>query len=403
MLIFGGMALAFFAFLDANQLSRPAGTELETSAAAESGTPVPEVGLTDGTHVSVGKQEVLLNDNDLGLRSMPTAGIAMIENRPGHVRLLLGAGNKTYLLQGADLKHLNALPRLVLEPGEPGAFDNAAANVFAVVRSGSLFYAFYQASDAEGLPAATLAGFSGFYLGIGLAESDDNGYTWVKKGQIIKCAKPKDWAATPKQGGRGIGQPGGLADASGRHFYIYYSDLSTSQGGYGGQINIARCSLDDGPPLPGNWKKYCNGAFTEPGISGRETPIIDVHSTGHSAAWYGRPTYSKSMGKYVMVFTVGQTHEWEAGLPPRTSGIYLTMSDDLIKWSEQFKLVSGYTQRVLGKPIILGPTIVFDQDDKTTGWLTYGYSPKYSTETLSNLGTPVYLVARRITFARTGH
>ena len=104
-----------------------------------------------------------------------------------------------------------------------------------------------------------------------------------------------------------------------------------------------------------------------------------------------------------MVFTVGQTHEWEAGLPPRTGGIYLTMSDDLIKWSEQFKLVSGYTQRVLGKPIILGPTIVFDQDDKTTGWLTYGYSPKYSTETLSNLGTPVYLVARRITFARTGH
>jgi hypothetical protein len=397
MLIVGGMTLVVFAFLDANQLSQPASTELQTSAAVESGTPIPEIMLTDGTRVSVGKQEVLLNDNDLGLRSMPMAGIAVIENRPGRVRLLLGAGNKTYLLEGVDLRHLNALPRLVLGPGEPGTFDNAAANVFAVVKSGSIFYAFYQASDGEGLPAATLTGYSGFYLSIGLAESDDHGYTWVKKGQIIKCEKPKEWAATPQQGARGIGQPGGLADTSGKHFYIYYTDLSTSRAG---QINVARCSLDDGPPLPGNWKKYYNGAFTEPAIGGRETPIIDVYSSGHSAAWYGRPAYSKSMGKYVMVFSVNQAQEWEGGLPPRTSGIYLTVSDDLIKWSEQFKLISGYTQRVLGKPIVTCPTIAFDQDDKASGWLTYGYSLKYSIETLGNLGTPIYLVGRRIAFER---
>jgi hypothetical protein len=85
-------------------------------------------------------------------------------------------------------------------------------------------------------------------------------------------------------------------------------------------------------------------------------------------------------------------------LPPRTSGIYLRVSDDLIKWSQQFKLLSSYTQRVLGKSIVLGPTIVFDPDDQASGWLTYGYSPKYTTETLSNLGTPIYLVGRRITF-----
>ena len=125
-------------------------------------------------------------------------------------------------------------------------YRNAAADVFAVVKSGLIFYAFYQASDGEGLPAATLTGYSGFYLSIGLAESDDNGYTWVKKGQIIKCQKPKEWAATPQQGVRGIGQPGGLADTSGKRFYIYYTDLSTSRAG---QINVARCSLDDGPPL----------------------------------------------------------------------------------------------------------------------------------------------------------
>jgi hypothetical protein len=400
MLIIGGTTLVVSALLDANQTSKPLSAEVQSLVApAESGTPVPEIVLTDGTRVLLGEQQVLLNDQDLGLRSMPAAGIAVIENRPGRIRFLLGAGNKTYLLEGVDLKHLNALPRLVLGPGEPGTFDNAAADVFAVVQAGSKFYAFYQASDSEGLPAATFTGYSGFYLSIGLAESDDNGYTWVKRGQIIKCAKPKEWAANPQQGGRGIGWGGGLADASGKHFYIYYTDLSTSRAP-AGQINVARCSLEDGPPLSGNWKKYYNGAFTEPGIGGQETPILDVYSNDHSGAWYGRPTYSQFMGKYLMVFAVNQPREWQAGSPPRISGIYLSVSDDLIKWSEQFKLISGYTQRVLGKPIVLGPTMVFEQGDKVSAWLTYGYSPRYSTETLSNLGTPIYLVGRKISFER---
>ena|SRR5271165_5351689 len=121
---------------------------------------------------------------ELGLQSMPE-GIGVIENRSGRVRLLLGAGYSTYLVEGTDLKHLTSLPRLVLGPGEPGEFDNGAAQVFAVVRSNSRLYAFYQAQDSEGLPANTLFGVSGFYLSIGLAESDDDGYTWAKKGQII--------------------------------------------------------------------------------------------------------------------------------------------------------------------------------------------------------------------------
>jgi hypothetical protein len=106
------------------------------------------------------------------------------------------------------------------------------------------------------------------------------------------------------------------------------------------------------------------------------------------------------MGKYIMVFEVNQPREWEAGVAPQISGIYLAVSDDLIKWSEQFKLLSSYAQRVLGKSIVVAPTIVFDQDDKASGWLTYGYSPKYTSEALLNLGTPTYLVGRRITFEK---
>jgi hypothetical protein len=399
--IVAGMALVVSVFLDANQKAKSPNSELPSTArAAESSTPIPEITLTDGTHVSVGEQEVLLGDNALGLQSMPSEGIGVIENRPGRVRLLLGARYSTYLVEGTDLRHLTALPRLVLSPGDPGDFDNGAAEAFAVVQSDPKLYAFYQAQDQEGLPANTLLGVSGFYLSIGLAESEDDGYSWVKKGQIIRCAKPKEWAIDPHQGGRGVGLPGGLADVSGKYFYIYYTDLSTPQGGTGGQINVARCNLEDGPPLPGNWKKYFQGDFTEPGLGGKETPIIDLYSSGHSGARYGRPTYSESLKKYVMVFNVNRAKEWQDGLPPETSGIYLALSDDLVKWSGQVKLVSGFAQRVLGKSVKLAPTIVFDPDGKPSGWLIYANSPKLSTPKLPNLGTPIYMVGRRISFAK---
>ncbi|MBV9672800.1 MAG: hypothetical protein JO076_08265 [Verrucomicrobia bacterium] len=362
--------------------------------------PIREVALPDGTNVRIGKQEVLIRDNDLGLRSMPSQGVAVIENTPSRVRLLLAAAFSSYLVEGTDFQHLTSLPRLVLGPGDPGEFDNGAAQVFAVVRANSKLYAFYQAEDIEGLPADTLFGISGFYLSIGLAESDDEGFTWVKKGQIIRSAKPKEWAIDPRQGGRGIGLAGGLADSSGKYAYIFYTDLSTPQGGTAGQISVARCSLDNGPPLPGKWKKYFNGEFSEQGLGGRETTIIDLYSTGHSGARYGRPTYSKSLGKYVMVFNVTQAKEWADDLPPKNSGIYLAVSDDLIQWIGKVKLLSNYSQRVLGKPIAVAPTIVFDKDDGSSGWMIYAYSAKLSTSRLSSVGTPTYMVGRRISFER---
>ena len=101
-----------------------------------------------------------------------------------------------------------------------------------------------------------------------------------------------------------------------------------------------------------------------------------------------------------MVFNLNQAKEWADGLPARNSGIYLALSDDLIKWSSQAKLVSNFAQRVLGKPIAVAPTILFDPEDKPSGWLIYTYSPKLSTSRLPNVGTPTYMVGRRISFEK---
>jgi hypothetical protein len=307
----------------------------------------------------------------------------------------MSAGFSTYLIEGTDLKHLNSAPREVFGPGNPEDFDNGAAEAFAAMRSGSSLFAFYQASDLTDLPTNSLTGTSGFYLSIGVAESDDDGNTWVKKGQIIRSEKPKEWAFDSRQGGRGIGLPGGVADKSGKQFYIYYTDLSTPQGGIAGQIGAARCNLDEGPPLPGHWKKYYKGGFAEPGLGGKETPVIDVYASGHAGARYGRPTYSRSLGKYLMAFNVTQASEWGADLPPNNSGIYLAGSDDLISWSARSRVLSEYAQRVLGKSLAVAPTIVFDPDDKPAGWLLYSYSSKLTTSRSNLPGTPTYLVGRR--------
>ena len=397
-IVVGGI-LIFSVFLDVNQAAKPADWALQSSGQATgSGTPIPDIALPDGTHVSLGAQEVLAGDNDLGLRSLASNGLAVIENRPGHIRFLAAAGFSTYLLEGTDFKHLNAAPRLVFGPGDPGEFDNGGAQAFAALRTGSSLFAFYQAEDLENLPTNAALGVSGFFLSIGVAESDDDGKTWVKKGQIVRSEKPKEWALDMHQGGRGIGLPGGVADKNGKLFYLYYTNLSTPQGGTAGQISVARCSLEEGPPLPGNWKKYYKGDFTEPGLGGKETPVIDVYSSGHAGARYGRPTYANSLGKYVMVFNLTQATEWEEDVAPQNSGIYVATSDDLIKWSPRVKLVSNYGQRVLGKPLAVAPTLVFDPGDKASGWMIYAYSAKLATTKTSGVGTPTYMVGRRISF-----
>ena len=396
-----GVALSISTFFDATQAAvKPAEAALQSPTATpeESSTPIPDIVLADGTRVSVGDQEILIADKGLGLRSIAGDGVSVLENRPDRIRLLISAGFSTYLIEGTDLKHLKPTPRRVLSPGEPEDFDNGAAEAFAAFRSGPALFAFYQGVDRNNLPADSLSGTSGFYLSIGVAESDDDGKTWVKKGQIIRSEKPKEWALDSHQWGRGIGLAGGVVDKSGKQYYIYYTNLSTTQGGAAGQIEAARCNLDDGPPLPGNWKKYYKGAFSEPGLGGKESPVIDVYASGHAGARYGRPVYSGSMQKYFMVFNVTQASEWGEDLPPKTSGIYLANSNDLTAWPTPSQVLAEYAQRVPGKSLAVAPTIVFDPGDKPAGWLLYAYTSKLTTSRSDLPGTPTYLVGRRIRF-----
>lgn len=361
-------------------------------------SPILPIDLSDGIRVVLGEQQTFLNDKELGLRDMAGKGVAVIENGPAHLQFLFQVSNDTYLVNGTDFKHLTSAGK-VLGPGEPGEFDNAGAGIDTIIRFNGQLYGFYEGRDREGdLPANMQAGFKGVYCSIGLAESDDGGSTWTKKGQIIKSARPKEWSDWSGQSVRGAGSPAGIVDPSNSYVYLYYIGFSGLTGGTA-QICMARAALSKGPPLPGNWEKFYNGNFTEPGLSGKETPVVDSYAE-HAASMYPHVTYSKHLNKYVLTFNINRLAEIKEGLPPTKSGIYIALSDDGIKWSAPVKLISTYSQRALGFSISIESTLILDNQDGLAGWLVYAYTPKYSNG--ETPGTPLYLVGRRIEFKNAG-
>ncbi len=153
------VAAGIIFWLQSRSAQKPAPPPAQIAASAEAVPPV--VALSDGIQVKLGEQETLLNDKDLGLRDMAGKGVAVIENEPTKVRLLFQAQNETYLVSGADLKHLISAEK-VLGAGDPGEFDNAGAGVDTVIRLDNHLYAFYEGRDSEGeLPTNGQAGFKG--------------------------------------------------------------------------------------------------------------------------------------------------------------------------------------------------------------------------------------------------
>lgn len=128
---------------------------------------------------------------------------------------------------------------------------------------------------------------------MGLATSTDNGHTWAYQGDIIT----QDKSIPPPSGQQyyGAGDLSLFIPGDG-YAYVYYKKgyyslttlFRTAQ-----DICVARCLLSD-KLAPGQWKKFYNGTWTEPGIGGHETIIIpDVNIANVS--------YNKFIKKYVCI------------------------------------------------------------------------------------------------------
>ena len=105
-----------------------------------------------GVTVRLGARQVLLADGALGLHYFPDETVALLERGPP-IRLLVSAGDSSYLLEGTDLTNLQRASR-VLVPGPAKSFDNGYAGTAGAYRDpdGRVFV-FYHAEDhSEELP-----------------------------------------------------------------------------------------------------------------------------------------------------------------------------------------------------------------------------------------------------------
>jgi hypothetical protein len=365
---------------------------------AETGTIATQDAKGRGIAVTLGRQETLIPAGGLGMEFFPNATVTLLGRDP--YRLLLPMWGDTYLLEGSDLRTWNNYTPALVKGGK-GSFDNYSAYIDGVYRhTDGRLYGFYHAYDGEGFEGQKKIETEPgpFWYGrIGVAVSDDNGQTWEKKGPVIESFKPKSWAAYEGQTTRGVGDLALVREKNGRYLYLYYTEYSRVNGE---QVHLclARADIREQPPLPGAWKKYYQGGFTEDGLQGLDSPVVDSKYMDLADTQEPHVFYSKTLGCYVMVYAIAfwKEHAQNQGL--KNSGFYIAYSDDGIGWSRGFRLIKDFVVPIDGKEFVWYPSVILDANSTADGWLVYGYSEKEGGRD-KNL-VPFYLAGRRISLKR---
>ncbi|MFH8840583.1 RICIN domain-containing protein [Streptomyces sp. NPDC017868] len=119
------------------------------------------------------------------------------------------------------------------------------------------------------------------YDAIDYAKSTDQGRTWSIEGHAITSAYSTtrgDNAAFPNQTYHyGNGDPRLFVDTASGYFYVYYGSRVIPKGGVGGGngglAHVARAPIS-GKMASGSWQKWYDGAWTQPGVGGRESNMV---------------------------------------------------------------------------------------------------------------------------------
>lgn len=129
------------------------------------------------------------------------------------------------------------------------------------------------------------------YDSIDFAVSTDQGKTWTIPGHAITSPYSTargDTAAFPQQTYYyGDGDPRLYVDYASGYFYAFYGSRVVNKGGswVAFHQHVARAPIAD-KMATGSWQKWYDGAWTQPGIGGKEsnmTPVTDASPTGYTA------------------------------------------------------------------------------------------------------------------------
>ncbi|MEU3827658.1 RICIN domain-containing protein [Streptomyces sp. NPDC029080] len=159
------------------------------------------------------------------------------------------------------------------------------------------------------------------YDAIDYAVSTDRGRTWTIKNHVITSpysTKRGDSTAFPHQTySYGDGDQRLFTDTASGYFYVYYGSRIVDKNGSWKAFyeHVARAPIA-AKMAPGSWRKWYDGAWTQPGTGGRESNIVPVdaiHPTG----------YTPATAEYDPANTGTAAEQIAAGKTPPTSPLFV--------------------------------------------------------------------------------
>lgn len=180
---------------------------------------------------------------------------------------------------------------------------------------------------------------------IGAAVSHDGGVTWHDQGPVLQNDYPIDCEYENGFFTGGNGDFHVILDAEHSYFYFLFSNYAGPIDEQG--IGIARSDFAD-RGQPGTVFKYHNGAWEEPGLGGQVTPLFPS-ATGwkgpHVEAFWGPSVHwNDYLRAYVALMNRTEGAHWVQ------EGVYISLSPNLLDWSEPQKIMDSelWYPQVLG-------------------------------------------------------
>ncbi|MBQ4065982.1 MAG: hypothetical protein IJD10_07765, partial [Clostridia bacterium] len=179
---------------------------------------------------------------------------------------------------------------------------------------------------------------------IGLMHSDDEGASWTFDRWVMSGEEPCFTDRYNPAGDIAIGQKHpkialGTGDfslyvdpAEDGYLYLFYNNVhidTEADRWESCNVYVARSrKRRDG--IMGDFVKYYNGVFCEPGNCGKESPIVPN-------AWHAGVVWSEKYGKYIMTSTAFDPANEE---PPYfvATTMEVRVSDDMLHWSEPVRV-----------------------------------------------------------------
>jgi hypothetical protein len=198
---------------------------------------------------------------------IPDSGFNIVRLPNGRFRGF-SANVTTYAIDGDSPWDMAGTPMPVLGPAPRGEYGESGEWIGHVERSGNSLLGWVHDETGDRWDTAVTS-----LQSISMAVSENDGKSWRRLGQII----------TGTEGvvqGRVTGVGGGDA-IDGKDGYYYAYGLWSRPAPLGGLI-VARAPVTN--PGPGNWKKYFNGSWNEPGLGGNAT-LLDAGGGTAVARW----------------------------------------------------------------------------------------------------------------------